>query len=109
MNLCLTSRRLPSGRFQINFLAKPSGPSRNLKDRTSRLNQGYGGQAGTNVFDQPCYGYLLVDKESLVSDVIEKIRRHVLAMQDRGNYFQRNLLSLKSRNIHSGRTLLFAK
>lgn len=83
MNLRLTSRRLSSGRFQVNFSAEG--------------------------FDQPCYGYLLADKESLVSDVIEKIRRHVLAMQNRDAYFQRNLLSLHSKNIHSGRILLFAK
>lgn len=83
MNLRLTSKRLASGRFQVNFLAEG--------------------------FEQPCYGYLLVDKESLVSDVIEKIRRHVLAMQSREDYFQRNLLSLHTRNVHSGRILLFAK
>lgn len=83
MNLRLTSRRLSSGRFQVNFSAEG--------------------------FDQPCYGYLLADKESLVADVIEKIRRHVLAMQNRDAYFQRNLLSLHSKNIHSGRILLFAK
>jgi hypothetical protein len=83
MNLRLTSKRLSSGRFQVNFFA--------------------------DGFDQPCYGYLLADKESLVSDVIEKIRRHVLAMQNRDAYFQRNLLSLHSRNVHSGRILLFSK
>lgn len=83
MNLRLTSKRLSSGRFQVNFLAEG--------------------------FDQPCYGYLLADKESLVSDVIEKIRRHVLAMQNRDAYFQRNLLSLHSRNVHSGKILLFSK
>jgi len=83
MNLRLTSKRLSSGRFQVNFLAEG--------------------------FDQPCYGYLLADKESPVSEVIEKIRRHVLAMQNRDAYFQRNLLSLHSKNIHSGRILLFAK
>lgn len=83
MNLRLTSKRLSSGRFQVNFLAEG--------------------------FDQPCYGYLLADKESLVSEVIEKIRRHVLAMQNRDAYFQRNLLSLHSRNVHSGRILLFSK
>ena len=83
MNLRLTSKRLSSGRFQVDFLA-----------------EGY---------DQPCYGYLLVDKASLVSEVIEKIRRHVLAMQTRDAYFQRNLLSLHSRNVHSGRILVFAR
>lgn len=83
MNLRLTSKRLASGRFQVDFLAEG--------------------------FEQPCYGYLLADKESLVSEVIEKIRRHVMAMQDRDTYFQRNLLSLHSRNVHSGRILVFAK
>jgi hypothetical protein len=83
MNLRLTSKRLSSGRFQVDFLAEG--------------------------FDQPCYGYLLVDRESLVTDVIEKIRRHVVAMQSRDAYFQRNLFSLHSRNVHSGRILLFAK
>ena len=83
MDLRLTSKRLSSGRFQVNFFAEG--------------------------FDQPCYGYMLADKESLVSEVIEKIRRHVVAMQNRDSYFQRNLLSLHSRNVHSGRILLFEK
>ncbi len=83
MNLRLTSKRLSSGRFQVDFLAEG--------------------------FEQPCYGYLLVDKESPVSSVIEKICRHVVAMQTRETYFQRNLLSLHARNVHSGRTLLFIK
>lgn len=83
MNLRLTSKRLSSGRFQVNFFAEG--------------------------FDQPCYGYVLADPKSLVSDVIEKIRRHVFAMQNRDAYFQRNLLSLHSRNVHSGRILLFAQ
>ena len=83
MNLRLSSKRLSSGRFQVNFSAEG--------------------------FEQSFYGYLLADPESLVTDVIEKIRRHVLAMQNRDSYFQRNLLSLRARNVHSGRILLFAK
>lgn len=83
MHLRLTHKRLSSGRFQVDFLA-----------------EGY---------EQPCYGYMLADPKSLVSEVIEKIHRHVLAMQNRGTYFQRNLLSLHSRNVHSGRILLFSK
>ena len=83
MNLRLSSKRLSSGRFQVNFSAEG--------------------------FDQPCYGYLLADRDSLVTEVVEKIRRHVLAMQSRGSYFQRNLLSLHSRNVHSGRILVFAR
>ncbi len=83
MKLKLKSKRLSSGRFQVNFSAEG--------------------------FDQPCYGYLLADPTSTVTDVIEKISRHVRAMQSKDSYFQRNLLSLHSRNVHSGRILLFAK
>lgn len=83
MKLRLTSKRLSSGRFQVNFSAEG--------------------------FQQPCYGYLLADPQSTVSDVVDKISRHVRAMQQKDSYFQRNLLSLHSRNVHSGRILLFAK
>lgn len=83
MKLKLSSKRLSSGRFQVQFSAEG--------------------------FDQPCYGYLLTEPTSKVTEVIEKISRHVEAMQCRENYFQRNLYSLSSRNIHSGRILVFAK
>ncbi len=83
MKLRLTSKRLTSGRFQVNFSA--------------------------DGFDQPCYGYLLADPSSTVSDVVEKISRHVRAMQSKDAYFQRNLFSLHSKNVHSGRILLFPK
>jgi len=82
MNLRLSSKRLASGKFQVDFFA--------------------------DGFDQPCYGYVLAEPASPVADVIEKIRRHVLAMQNRDSHFQRNLLSLHTRNVHSGRILLFA-
>ncbi len=83
MKLRLTSKRLSSGRFQVNFSA--------------------------DGFQQPCYGYLLADPTSTVTDVVDKIARHVKAMQSRDAYFQRNLFSLHSRNVHSGRILLFTK
>jgi hypothetical protein len=83
MKLRLTSKRLSSGRFQVNFSA--------------------------DGFHQPCYGYLLADPKATVTDVVEKISRHVRAMQSRDAYFQRNLFSLHSKNIHSGRILIFAK
>ncbi len=83
MKLRLTSKRLSSGRFQVNFSA--------------------------DGFDQPCYGYLLADPKSTVTDVVDKISRHVWAMQSKDAYFQRNLFSLHSRNVHSGRILVFAK
>ena len=83
MKLKLTSKRLSSGRFQVNFSAEG--------------------------FQQPCYGYLLADPQSTVTDVVDKISRHVRAMQAKDSYFQRNLFSLHSRNVHSGRILLFTK
>lgn len=83
MKLRLTSKRLSSGRFQVNFLAEG--------------------------FRQPCYGYLLADPKSTVTGVIDKIWRHVQAMESKDSYFQRNLFSLHSRNIHSGRILVFVK
>ncbi len=83
MKLKLTSKRLSSGRFQVNFSAEG--------------------------FQKPCYGYLLADPKSTVTDVINKISRHVRAMQSKDSYFQRNLFSLHSRNVHSGRILLFTK
>ncbi|HQQ98432.1 MAG TPA: hypothetical protein PLX35_14270 [Cyclobacteriaceae bacterium] len=83
MKLRLSSKRLASGRFQVNFSA--------------------------DGFEQPCYGYLLADATSTVSDVVSKISRHVQAMQTRDTYFQRNLYSLSTRNIHSGRILVFPK
>ncbi len=82
MKLRLTSKRLSSGRFQVNFSAEG---------------------------EQPCYGYMLADPTSTVTDVVEKIRRHVQAMQSKDAYFQRNLFSLHSRNVHSGRILVFAR
>jgi len=83
MKLKLTSKRLSSGRFQVNFSA--------------------------DGFDHPCYGYLLADPTSTVTDVVDKISRHVRAMQSKDSYFQRNLFSLHSKNVHSGRILLFTK
>ena len=83
MKLRLTSKRLSSGRFQVNFSADDN--------------------------QKPCYGYLLADPTTTVVDVVAKISRHVQAMQSRSDYFQRNLYSLHSRNVHSGRILVFAK
>lgn len=81
MKLKWSSRRLASGRFQVSFQV--------------------------DGFGQPCYGYLLTEPTATVSEVVDKIYRHAEAMQHRENYFQRNLYSLSSRNIHSGRILVF--
>lgn len=83
MKLKLSSKKLSSGRYQVRF--------------------------SVDGFDHPCYGYLLADPHATVSGVVEKIRRHVFAMQSKEAYFQRNLYSLHSRNVHSGRILVFAQ
>ena len=83
MKIKLSSKRLSSGRFQVNFSA--------------------------DGFRQSCYGYLLAEPQSTVSEVVDKIGRHVIAMQSKSSYFQRNLYSLHLRNVHSGRILLFTR
>ncbi len=79
--LKLKSKRLDSGRFQVNFTA-------------------YG-------FSQECYGYLLAEPKTSLREIVEKIRRHIGAMQFSDRYYQRNLFSLKNREINSGKILIF--
>ncbi len=79
--LKLTSRRLKSGKFQVNF--------------------------STVGFTQECYGYLLAEAKTSVNEVIEKINRHVSAMQRSDRYYQRNLFSFCKKEINSGRILIF--
>jgi hypothetical protein len=82
LKLKLTSKKLESGRFQINFSTEGS--------------LGY-------------YGYLLSEPNTSVSDVVTKISRHLESMQNSERYFQRNLYSLGKREINSGRILIFKK
>ncbi len=79
--LKLTSKRLNSGRFQVNF--------------------------STHILSQEFYGYLLAEPQTPVREVIEKISRHVDAMKYAERYLQRNLFSLTHREINSGRILVF--
>lgn len=81
--LKLKSKRLKSGRFQINF--------------------------STVGFGQEYYGYLLAEAKTSVTDVIEKINRHVVAMHDSDRYYQRNLFSLSKKEVNSGRILIFKR
>lgn len=80
--LRLQSKKLHSGRFQISFATE-----------------------GTGGF----YGYLLAEPNTSVNDIIEKIGRHVNAMQSRERYFQRNLFSFGNREVNSGRILIYKK
>jgi hypothetical protein len=81
LKLKLKSKRLNSGRYQVNF-------------STHGLSQEY-------------YGYLLTEPQTSVREVIEKIGRHVDAMQVSERYYQRNLFSIQKRQINSGRILVF--
>ena|SRR5258706_4560539 len=79
--LKLKSKKLRSGRFQINF-------------STEGLVNGF-------------YGYLLAEPKTSVTEVIEKIDRHIKAMANTERYFQRNLYSFGNRQNNSGRILIF--
>ncbi|MBS1682713.1 MAG: hypothetical protein JST48_13450 [Bacteroidetes bacterium] len=81
--LKLRSKKLQSGRYQINF-------------STEGIPDGY-------------YGYLLMEPHTAVTEVIEKINRHIQAMTNRERYLQRNLYSLVHRKNNSGRILIFKK
>ena len=79
--LKLTSKRLNSGRYQVNF--------------------------STHILSQEFYGYLLAEPQTPVREVVEKISRHVDAMKNADRYLQRNLFSLTNREANSGRILIF--
>lgn len=79
--LKITSKRLDSGRFQVNF--------------------------STQTTSEEFYGYLLAEPRTPVREVVEKISRHVDAMKFADRYFQRNLFSLTHREANSGRILIF--
>ena len=81
IKLKMTSKRLNSGRFQVNF-------------STRSQSEGF-------------YGYLLAESQTPVREVVEKISRHVDAMKCSERYFQRNLFSMTHREANSGRILIF--
>ena len=79
--LRITSKKLDSGRFQVNF--------------------------STEGFCDHFYGYLLAEAKTPVREIVEKIERHVDAMHRSERYHQRNLFSLTHREANSGRILIF--
>lgn len=81
--LKLKSKKLKSGRFQVNF-------------STEGLADGF-------------YGYVLAEPKTSLSEVIAEIDRHVRAMSNIERYFQRNLYSFGNRQNNSGRILIFRK
>lgn len=83
IKLKLKSKKLNSGRFQIGF-------------STEGFSDGY-------------YGYLLAEPQTPLTEVIEKINRHIRAMANSERYLQRNLFSFGNRENNSGRILIFKK
>jgi hypothetical protein len=80
----IKSKKLDSGRFQVNFTTGDSTAN------------GY-------------YGYLLAEPRTSVSEILNKINRHLEAMNNSERYLQRNLFSLGNRSMNSGRILIFKK
>jgi len=83
LKLKIESRKLHSGRYQVNF-------------STSVLSNGY-------------YGYLLAEPQTSVTEIIEKISRHIHAFNNEERYLQRNLFSLGKRKVNRGRILIFKR
>jgi hypothetical protein len=79
--LKIKSKKLESGRFQVRF--------------------------STEGFRSDYYGYLLTEPSTSVREVVEKIQRHLVKIQDINRYFQPNLFSLGRRQTSSGRVWLF--
>ena len=81
--LKLKSKKLESGRFQVNF--------------------------ATEGFRSDFYGYLLTEPQTSLREVVEKIQRHLGAAQTADKYFQPNLFSLGKRHTNSGRVMIFRR
>ena len=81
--LKLSSKRLISGRFQVNF--------------------------STEGFEGGYYGYLLAEPKTSVNEVVEKISRHLEAFDQTDKYYQPNLFSLGRRKLSSGKIMIFKR
>lgn len=86
--LRLKSKKLDSGRFQVNF-----------------STEGF----STEGFMADYYGYLLTEPKTSLRDVVEKIQRHLGAAQSSDKYYQPNLFSLGRREVNSGRVMIFRR
>jgi len=83
LKLKIQSKKLNSGRYQVNF--------------------------STDAYSSNYYGYLLAEPKTSVTEIIEKISRHLEAFSSEERYFQRNLFSLGRRKTNSGSILIFKK
>ncbi|NJN41698.1 MAG: hypothetical protein HC811_05130 [Flammeovirgaceae bacterium] len=80
-SLKLRSRQLTSGKVQVKFTVKG--------------------------LPQECYGYVLAEPKSSLREVVERIGRHVKAIQQSDRYYQRNLFSFGNRKSFSGKVMIF--
>jgi hypothetical protein len=82
--LRLKSKKLDSGRFQVNF--------------------------STEGFLMDYYGYMLAEPSTSLREVVQKIEKHLGAVQTSDKYFQPNLFSLgRKREVNSGRVMIFRR
>jgi hypothetical protein len=81
--LRIKSKKLDSGKFQVSF--------------------------ATEGFLSDYYGYILTEPRTSLREVVEKIQRHLGAARNSDKYFQPNLFSLASRNVNSGRVMIFRR
>lgn len=81
--LRISSKKLRSGRFQVNF-------------STSVEGQGY-------------YGYLLAEPRTSVSDIVARIAHHVRAATQRDRYLQPSLFSMGRKRDGRAPILLFKR
>ena len=81
--LKLKSKKLDSGKYQVNF--------------------------STEGFRSDYYGYLLTEPRTSLREVVEKIQRHLGAIQVSDRYSQPNLFSLGRRKMSSGRVWMFRR
>jgi hypothetical protein len=81
--LRLSSKKLLSGRFQINFSTEGS-------------EEGY-------------YGYVLAESKTSVREVIERIGHHLEAIHYTDRYFQPNLFSMGRKKEKSAGVMIFKR
>lgn len=81
--LKLKSKKLESGRFQVNF--------------------------STEGFRMDFYGYLLAEPKTSLREVVETIQWHLGAAQSADRYFQANLFSLGKRQVNDRQVTLFRR
>jgi len=59
------------------------------------------------LFEQDFYGYTLVEGEKTLRDIIAEIKLKLDKMGDVGNYYQRNLFSIKRDRIFENDFVIF--